>query len=237
MGVALRYPDEFEVPTFPAGKYIAFTRWVSTAILSVFLLIVFACGVLLWTQKSIKIHPFLVSIDEITGQWNIVGHKHKEQHVFSTTYTLQESVVGEFVKYWFLVSNQEKINEMLWASCERIAQCSVALNTNDVADECAIYCLSADSVYNTFLNNVVPGYKARVSNNDYLVINPDTLKMQPLGEISDMGGSWQISVDVLSTVDGAPMEIRAYAVVGRNNEIYPKTLGYYIADFNAYRIR
>jgi glucan phosphorylase len=49
----LKYPDEFETPTFPAGKQVAVTRAVSVAIMSVFLLILFACGLLLWAQKSL----------------------------------------------------------------------------------------------------------------------------------------------------------------------------------------
>ena len=200
------------------------------------MLIIFACGVLLWAQKSVKVHPFLISINEITGQWDIVGHKHHDTKVFSTTHTLQESVVGEFVKYWFLVSNQEKTNELLWSSCER-SQCASVSNTRSVADKCAIYCLSSDNVFNDFNDQMVPDYKRRISENEFLVIDPTTLKMQPLGAIADVGGTWQISVNVLSSSKRESMTILAYAVISRNMNLYPKTLGYYVSDFNAYRIK
>ena len=95
----MKYPDEFDTPTFPAGKQIAVTRVMSIAVMSVFLLILFACGLLLWVQKSVHVHPFLISINQVTGQWEIVGHQHSDVKEMTTVQSLQESVIGKFLEY------------------------------------------------------------------------------------------------------------------------------------------
>ena len=68
--------------------------------------------------------------------------------------------------------------------------------------------------------------------NDVWVIRPNSLQITPIGET----GIWQVRVDVLSSLNPEPIKIIAYANVARNTELYPRTLGYYVADFNAYRI-
>jgi hypothetical protein len=50
-----------------------------------------------------------------------------------------------------------------------------------------------------------------------------------------MGGTWQIRLTINSNLYGA-IQILAYANVLNSLEMYPKTLGYYVADFNAYKI-
>lgn len=228
----MKYPDDFDTPTFSAGRHLASSRWVATSIMIVFLSIIFACGILLWAQNSVRVHPFLVSINNITGQWNLVGHHHDNYISRAATYTLQESVVGRFVKYWFLISDNDTINETLWRSCDRQTECSPKVNSDLISDTCAIYCLAADELYSSFTTNVVPQYQQNVVMNDVWVIRPNSLQITPIGET----GIWQVRVDVLSSLNPEPIKIIAYANVARNTELYPRTLGYYVADFNAYRI-
>ena len=108
----MKYPDDFDTPTFPAGKQISASRAVSIAVMVVFLLILFACGLLLWVQKSVHVHPFLVSINEITGQWEIVGHQHTDVKQMTTVQTLQESVIGKFLEYHFFVTDDADQTEV-----------------------------------------------------------------------------------------------------------------------------
>ena len=103
----MRYPDEFNTPTFPAGPRIAVARVVSIAILVVFALIIALGGGIYWASKSRHIHPFLVTVDEITGTWQVVGHDHGARTI-STNRAMQESVIANFIKNWYAISaNQD----------------------------------------------------------------------------------------------------------------------------------
>jgi hypothetical protein len=59
--------------------------------------------------------------------------------------------------------------------------------------------------------------------------------MIPIGEIKDIGGTWQVRATIITNAS-QQIDILAYAKVERNQDLYPQTLGYYIADFNAYKV-
>ncbi|MBQ3039474.1 MAG: hypothetical protein IJD41_02850, partial [Alphaproteobacteria bacterium] len=67
----MKYPDNFDTPTFPAGPRIALSRVMAIAIMVVFALILVAGGMILWASRSQQIHPFLVSVDDVTGAWTV----------------------------------------------------------------------------------------------------------------------------------------------------------------------
>lgn len=229
------YPNGFEVPTFPAGKQIMFTRVVGIAIMVVFLLILVMCGVLLWAQKSTRVHPFLVSVNQITGQWEIVGHQHEEIQELSSVRTLQESVIGNFVRNWFLVTGNADLNNAMWESCDRVTQCNPKDKTGIDSNRCAIYCIVNDELYDKFISGIVPEYKIRMQMDETLVCDMASLVISPIGAVGDGGGMWLVQV-VLRDGKNSRINIIGYAKIARNMDAYPKTLGYYVADFNAYNI-
>lgn len=59
--------------------------------------------------------------------------------------------------------------------------------------------------------------------------------MEPADNITANGGTWRITATVQSNISGA-IDIIAFAKIARNTSSYPQTLGYYVADFNAYKI-
>ena len=63
----------------------------------------------------------------------------------------------------------------------------------------------------------------------------DSVHISPVGSVNDAGGTWRVQMSV-STTDGV-IDIMAYVKVARNPRSYAKTMGYYVADFNAYRIK
>ena len=231
----LRYPDEFNTPTFPAGPRIASTRVLSVAIMVVFLQIICACGLLLWTQRSAHVHPFLVSINNITGQWEIVGHQHGIMREMSTTQTLQESVLGKFVRNWFWIAENQDVNTARWDKCDRALACSPENKTGVETGACGIYCLTGDDMFSRFNAVVKPEYQARIADSETWRVDMPSIQMTPIGDVGENGGTWQIRAKIISN-KSAPIEILAYATVGRNTDAYPQTLGYYVADFNAYRM-
>lgn len=229
------YPDGFEVPTFPAGKRIMFTRVTGIVTMVVFLLVLVMCGVVMWAQRSARIHPFLVSVNQITGRWEVIGHQHEEVREMSSTRALQESVIGNFVRNWFLVTENTDLNNVMWASCDRVTQCNPKNKTGIDTNQCAVYCIVNDELYDKFIKDIVPEYRQRIQSGKTLVCDMASLNINPIGAISDGGGMWLVQI-TLREGKNSRINIMGYAKIARNMDAYPKTLGYYVADFNAYNV-
>ncbi len=230
----MNYPDNFETPAFPAGKPIAVSRMMSIGIMVVFLLILFVCAILLWVGQSRKVHPFLVTINNSNGQWQVIAHDHGTRTALSANYVLQESVVINFAKDWFTISPDMSQNNIIWGSCDRMNDCNSA--TGFYGDKkCAIYCQSGDDLYRRFAYNVIPEYRVYAESGVRWTPDMRSVRIMPAGDVRDAGGTWRISARITSNKSG-PIDIIAYAKVAKNTDLYPRTMGYYIADFNSYRI-
>lgn len=232
----MEYPSDFDTPTFPAGKRIAVSRFMAIGISVAFLLIIFLCGILFWVSKSKSIDPFIVTTDNITGQWVVIGHSHGNAPIeYSARRALQESVVGTFVTNWLSISDDETVNEALWKTCDRTKDC-IGENTPAYGNkECAIFCTSGEDLFSRFVYDVIPVYQTRVANGEKIVIDKASIQITPVGTISDNGGTWQISLTAQSNLSG-DTDIIAFAKVARSTISYPKTMGYYVADLNAYKV-
>lgn len=231
----LDYPGGFETPAFPAGRSIAATRLVSIITMVLFFLIIVMCGFLFWANRSVHIHPFLVSVNNITGAWTVVGHHHSRIPEMTTDRSLQESVLSKFVSHWFWISASDAVNTAMWKSCERETECNPDNKTGIEIQSCSIYCMSGEGVYSNFIENVVPGYQTRVSLGETWLVDSDLISFTPLGEINASGGSWLVNATVYSSTSGQ-LDIMAYATVSRDLDSYPQTLGYYVSTFNAYKM-
>lgn len=230
------YPSGFDTPAFPAGKRIAALRVFCVAIMVVFLLIVFACGMLLWVQKSAHVHPFLISINDVTGQWQVVGHQHGKYKEISTAQTLQESVLVKLLQNWFTITGDDATNSTLWQSCDRDIECRGENKKISEFEKCAIYCLSAEDVYDDFVQVTIPDYQARVTAGEMWIMDMPSLQILPIEEPNFNGGTWQIRANVFSNLFEMPMQMLIYANVSRDTNLYPQTMGYYISKINVYRI-
>jgi len=231
----VRYPDDFNVPPFPAGKHTAVSRVVAVAVSVVLLIVIFMCVMLLWAQRSVRVHPFLVSVDEITGAWTVVGHHHTEIQEVSTVRTIQESVVGKFMRGWYLISDNQNLNNALWHECNRETDCNNIDKSGVDTYECALYCVASEELFTRFMTDIVPDYQTRFANGELWVPDMASLQISPIGEINANGNVWQIHATIYSN-QAQEINILAYAKVGRDNNLYQTTMGYYVQDFNAYRI-
>lgn len=225
------------MPTFPAGRRIAISRIMAIGVMVAFLISVFLCILIGWTVQSRGVDPFLISIDQTTGAWTIVGHSHG-QFEYSADRTLQESVVVEFVRDWFTISTDMNDNTAMWnASCDRATQCA-----NRVSGEpnCAIYCACDENVFISFMERTLPNYVIWAQYGEYWTVNPTTIRAEPISAITSNGGKWRVSATVKTThwaVDGMvddDMEIIAFVRIARSAVNYPQTMGFYVADFNSY---
>ena len=228
----MNYPDDFNVPTFAAGKSVAVSRAMGIGIMAGFFIIVFLCGILIWTIRSVHVEPYILATGGVNDQWQIV-RPGGEVPVTEMTepQIFQESLVWEFANNWFTISRNSDLNTNMWdISCKR-ADC----DTFDGSTPCRLFCATGDDLFRRFRQDVLPTYENMVASGDYMSPIENSIRIAPVGRVTDAGGTWR--VQMLVSTNGGTMQIMAYAKVARNIRSYPKTMGYYVADFNAYRVK
>ena len=225
----LRYPDNFNTPTFPAGPRIALSRMMAIGIMVVFVLIIAVGGLILWASRSQQIHPFLVSIDNFTGAWHVVGHDHGERTI-TRNRAMQESVVARFTSDWFTVSGNIDENDARWNSFADKSEC----NADNAPQNSQLFCNSSDDVYKQFSEKMIPEYQLLVSNNETWNVDVDDIYVHATGDVGENGGTWRVMTEIKSNAQQT-IPIVVYVTLGRNNEQYPRNMGFFVTGFNAYR--
>ena len=227
------YPNDFDTPAFPAGKSIALTRSISIWISIIFFLIVCACGLVLYTTHMRGNYPFLISVDPITNEWNVVTYPNKESSGVTQQYQIvQEKLVNDYVMNWFTISKNQTINEKRWQRCDA-EDCDLPEQFRPNNLECFLFCNSSSELFTQFETKVKNEYLARVDerSEEWSV----EIKNIMLNSINENGGFWQVYFVVYSTING-PFDVLAFVKTARSLDSHPATLGYYIEDFNAYRM-
>lgn len=226
------YPNNFNIPAFPAGKTVALTRSVSVWISIVFFLIVAACGFILLERRFATNYPFLISIDPITTEWTVVAYPNELQKPIQRYQVIQEKLVIDFVSNWFTVSKDKQINESRWTECS-IEECDNAKQFNPANNQCALSCRCSADVFQEFSNNVLPEYIATNERGD----NTWHVQQQPLPiAVSENDGKWQVYATITSPERRQQFAVLVFIDVARDINLYPATFGYYIKQFNSYRI-
>jgi hypothetical protein len=199
--------------------------------------------------------PFLISANDDIAEWKIVG-KSGNSAEYPAEWLMQESVASNFVRNWFKISTYPAENEAAWKLCDRM-DCGLQSELGFDARECAIYCASGDELFSRFSQEVLANYKNRADNGEIWRIDENKTFIAHSGKISEQGGTWRINATVISQIcppetdagDAQPaaacnaeklpaaesFKISVFIKIARNKNNYPKTLGFYVADFNAYR--
>jgi len=228
----LNYPDDFNVPNFAAGKSIAISRTMGIGIMSAFLVVLFLCGILVWTIRSVNVEPYILIPGGINDEWTVVRPgADVPQYEMTAPQAVQQSIVWNFVQQWFTISNDDDINAALWDTTCKRSDC----DTDDATTPCQIFCATGDDLFRRFKENVLPTYEKYADSGEYWTPVHDSINITPVGGVNDVGGTWRVQMSI-SIVGGKQMNILAYAKVAKNPKIHAGDFGYYIADFNAYRV-
>lgn len=228
----LNYPDDFNIPVFPAGKRIALARIVSVGILIAALIIVFLCFLLVWATKSVQVSPYLVDINSVTGEWSIIEHSNKDDK-YTVIDSMRQSVMTNFIKHWFNISVQEELNENNWQSCDREFECNTDNTLNMLDKKCSVFCLTNDTLFDSFETNIVPEYKKEVIRGNIQYVKMNTIDITALDTTKQW---WQAKMQVVSALDGE-YSVVAFINVQQDTDKYPQTLGFYINDFYSYGLK
>ena len=230
----MNYPDDFNTRTFPAGKSVAVSRVMGIGIMSAFFVILCLCGLLIWTIRSTRVEPYILATDGINDQWRIImaGNETPTMHM-TDAQLFQQSLVWRFTQDWFSISPNRARNIARWNT-----ECKREYCISDDADtkNCSIYCSSGDDLFYRFSTNVLPQYQAYATAGATWLPVSESMRIDPIGNVSEHGGAWRIQMTILTDGGNGAMDIIAYAKVARNNKYYPAHRGYYVADFNAYRV-
>lgn len=236
----MQYPDNFDTPTFPAGRRIAISRFMAIGTMVAFIIAIFLCILVGWTVRSRNVDPLVISVDQTTGAWTVIGHSHG-QFEYSANHTLQESLVLEFARDWFTISADKNENVAKWnGDCDRATGCN---DNRATINNCAIYCACDDDVFRSFAETTLPQYQMRAEFGESWAVDMKTLRAEPVSEITNNGGKWRVRATVKTTqwtpggMADINMEIIAFIRVARSAANYPQTMGFYISDFNSYVIR
>jgi hypothetical protein len=230
----MAYPDDFDTSAFPAGKRIAVSRTAGIWIMVSFLLIILSCLAIPWIINNKMVEPFVIYVDGPHGQWRLVGRQSARQEIPYYT-SMQRALVATFVQEWFSLSDDPDRNAEHWSQCDRKTVCANRVETSLFGyTECGIYCLADETLYRTFTDKVLPLYQTTASFGERWFINPTKIFVMQNGDITESGGLWIARANVRSSLNGE-FKIVAYVRVVRDMENYPQTLGYSIAEFNAYR--
>ena len=141
----------------------------------------------------------------------------------------QQSLVWKFTNDWFTISPDMELNDRMWDTSCRRTDC----DTTDGTSPCGLFCASGDDLFRRFRENVLPTYQNLANAGEFWSPSPVSIHIDPVGRVIDAGGTWRIQMVV--SMNGKNVQTIAYAKVARNIKSHPKTMGYYIADFNAYR--
>ena len=229
----MKYPDDFNTPAFPAGKFIAVSRFMATAVMLLFFAIVCLCGVILWVKSTQSTSPFLVSIRPNGERWAMVEHTNHKTEI-PAYYVMQEALLNKFAKDWFTINIDPVINQAVWSgNCKHNSvEC---LNSHiDQVDTCALYCASSNNVFESFKNVVLPVYSQITTqpNTQWIVRE---VFAAPVDTVYEDGGLWHLNI-IVKTTNMGTLRFSAYALIEKDADTYKQNMGYYIANFNSYRM-
>lgn len=230
----MEYPNDFDVPSFSAGKTVAFSRGISVWISVVFFLIIAACGFVLLGIHLKKNYPFIISVDPITDEWTVIAYPHENEEKIQQYQIIQEKLVRDYVTNWFTISDNPNLNEMRWKSCS-IDDCADPAQFKPDNINCAIACKSSISLFEDFTKMVLPEYQARV-NTGAERWTVGRMLITPQNKPSEKSSNWQVITDITSNISGT-FTVLSFVEIKRDVNMYPATFGYYVEDFNAYRYR
>ncbi|MCL1785568.1 MAG: hypothetical protein FWG39_00250 [Alphaproteobacteria bacterium] len=218
------YPNNFDTPPFPESRKIALSRFAAVWYLVLFFVIASLCGLVVWTVHSVRLSPYIISIDNVTGEWRVISEKSKSDDAVSKEISMQESVVWRFATEWFRVTESAARNAANWCECE-VASCA--------GTACFICCASDALLYKSFSESVLPVYKDMAEGGETQRLRRDSITISPVSGPDGRGGMWRAQA-VLEQSAGPDRNMEIYVRVQRNESVYPLTLGYYVADFNWY---
>ena len=227
------YPNGFDIGTFRAGKSIALSRIVAIWTAIVFFIIVVVCGLVLFSHHFTTNYPLIISIDSNTNEWKVVSYPDKKRETVTRYQVIQEKLIIDYVKDWFTISLNNENNFDRWESCV-IEDCGTPEQFSPLNSNRVICCKSSQTLYQNFVDNVLPVYKTIAKQNSrfWKPGRPQVVAVK----VDEWGSLWRGYISVKDSEAGG-FGVLFFIQVAKSLTDYPATFGYYIEQFSASRIR
>lgn len=183
--------------------------------------------------KSKNNFPLLIASDPMTSDWTIFAYPEKTRKITSGE-IIQENLVRKYVEYWFNINTDQAVNESLWKMCEN-NDCNSLEQYDPMNKQCALFCSSGSELFHKFTEKIIPEYYARIEQ------KAETMRVisqliTPPAYAESASNVWQSFATIDSSLNGR-FSVLIFLELGQDKkERYPANLGYYIKDFNAYRM-
>lgn len=232
----MEYPNNYETSAFPAGKQLALSRFAAVFSMISFALVVCVCGFLFFLQKHQGISPLIIYADAPNGEWELIAPKRQESQI-PYYGAIQKAIAGIITEKWFRIAGDVNQNERMWTECNREMVCSKRVTSNlKMTQGCDIFCLTSDEVYSDFEDSVLPDYRMRESSGETWFVIPNSVKINPVSTPTAKGGLWRATATIISNKVGK-MDIIAFIEIAHQNSQHQQNLGFYVSNFNSYKIK
>ena len=183
--------------------------------------------------KSRNNFPLLISADPMTSDWTVVAYPEKTRKI-TTDEIIQENLVRKYVEYWFNINRDNAINESLWKVCEN-HDCNSLEQYDPMNKQCALFCSSGSEIFQQFTEKIIPEYRARIEQKSETMRVVSQLITPPV-QTETGPNIWQSFATIDSSLNGR-FSVLVFLELGQDKKgKYSANLGYYVKDFNAYRM-
>lgn len=229
----MNYPNDFETDVFPGSRRLAVARTMAIWSCVAFFLIAVLCGLVIWTAQSLRMEPFIVSINSDTGEWAVISEDNSSAREYTAAHAMQEFAVGNFARRWFTISSIERENDARWCRCDP-SDC-LRSSGDEGRLPCLICCSAGGELFGRFITDVLADYRARAAAGETWGLDEDSIHIWPISGVTENGGLWRLTAVVESNKTGGT-RIEAFVRVARAKDYYPLSMGFYVSDFNAFVI-
>lgn len=189
---------------------------------------------MLFFVRAKKNFPFLISVDPLTDEWTVVTYpKQKHETTIQQYQIIQEKLVSDFVTNWFTISPRQSENQARWRECG-IDECDAPEQYNPQNMDCALSCTATPDLFAQFSKKVLPEYNARINqaSETWTITKRDIVPYY----VETDASAWQVYIEIRSSISSI-FNVLAFVNIKQNSDAYPATLGYYIENFNSYRLK
>ncbi len=183
--------------------------------------------------KSKNNFPLLISADPLTSDWSIAAYPEDTSKI-TTNQIIQENLVRKYVEYWFSINEDNSVNESLWKTCNN-RDCNSLERYDPMDTQCALYCSSSSELFQQFTEKIIPEYRDRIEQ-EFETMHVVAQLITPPAQAESASNIWQSFATIMSAQHGI-VEVLVFLELGQDKKgKYPANSGYYVQDFNAYRM-
>ena len=216
----MNYPERYFSRMFAWGRPLELAR--RFAIYSGILLFLIACAAaaVIWARRSESARPYFLHVSG--GDWAVYSESaQKSKTELSWALLMQESIAARYAELYFRIPDGQAEADNLWCGCQDCGEWN----------KCGLCCGADPRAFDSFKEQILPKWRAKFEAGEtQRLIN---VVAETFGRPGDRGGVWKIT-GALTSGKNKPREIIGFMKIDQSKNLYPLTLGFYVAEFYWY---